>query len=237
MRWLCTHCSANCLIEGLTRAQSKRIMALAEGLSEDQLELLREFLHDHKENISGAIDDLEKASEIRSVHAQEQHPEGLQSRKGVEGTSRRKGPDVPEGQRLPRGTEVPTADYGGFWGGERGDSEWFSDITAVNEVTEYQPIEFHDGYPDFSPWARERVRIDVTGIDSVDFAEADRILAGQRGFKNQTAYADWRSANRLTWHHVEGADEMILVPRDLHENVPHIGGASEARDAAAAAVP
>ena len=118
---------------------------------------------------------------------------------------------------------------GGVWGGERGNSEWFSDVEAVNNITRYKPIKFHNGYPDFSPWAKERVRIHVTGIDDTDFAAADKLMAPRRGFRNQTAYEELRKANRLTWHHVEGADEMILVPRDLHENVPHVGGASEAR--------
>lgn len=58
-------------------------------------------------------------------------------------------------------------------------------------------------------------------------------MAQRRGFANQTAYAEWRSANRWTWHHVEGAEEMILVARDLHENLPHVGGASEARSGGA----
>lgn len=192
-------------------------------------------------NVDEAIRLLERRARakigIRSVHAEAQRPEAHTSRTkgGTQPLRSQKGPDVPEGQRLPRGTESVDPDYGGRWGGERGDSEWFSDIRAVNDITHHQPIRFKNGFPDFHPWARERILMHVTGVDDVDFAVADRILAGQRGFRNQTAYADWRSQQRLTWHHVEGSSEMILVPRALHENVPHVGGASEAREAATAA--
>jgi hypothetical protein len=201
-------------------------------MNSDQLSALREYLHARKADMNAALDELERAH-IRSVHAQEQERGGAHTRQSAGDLNEFEGPDVPEGQRLPRGTETPDLDYGGMWGGERGDSEWFSDIREVNEVTGYRPIRFRNGFPDFSPWMRERVRIPVTGIDATDFAAADAILARQRGFPNQTAYANWRSTNRLTWHHVEGADEMVLVPRALHENVPHVGGASQARAAGA----
>jgi len=77
-----------------------------------------------------------------------------------------------------------------------------------------------------SPWAQERVVIKFTGNDDADFAAADGLMFAKRGFPDKTAYAAWRSSNRLTWHHVEGGSDMILVPRDLHENIPHVGGAS-----------
>ncbi len=168
---------------------------------------------------------------VRKLFAEEQRPEQWASRSETTGAGRsvEKGPEVPEGQRLPRPTDTPSTEIGGIWSGVRGDSEWSSDIPAVIAVTGGKPVRFRNGYPDFSPWARERAYLRVTGHDDTDFAVADRLMARLRGFPNQTAYAEWRSANRLTWHHVEGAQMMILVPRDLHENVPHVGGASEAR--------
>ena len=69
----------------------------------------------------------------------------------------------------------------------------------------------------------------ITGNDDKDFALADEVLAKRRGFTNQTAYEEYRKREKLTWHHKEGSNEMILVPRPLHANVPHVGGASEAR--------
>ena len=235
LRWLCTHCSDNCLIKGLTRAQTARIEALAHDLSNEQLAALREYLNARKSNINAAIEDLEREAQIRAVHAEEQHPELGTSRRRNSLLSEYEPPNVPEGQRLPRGSEEADSSYGGFWGGERGDSQWFSDVEAVNRITGYRPVPFRNGFPDFRRWAQESVEMTVTGIDNTDFAVADRILAARRGFRNQTAYAEWRSVNRLTWHHVEGGNEMILVPYDLHANVPHVGGASEARAAATSA--
>jgi hypothetical protein len=181
--------------------------------------------------IVGLESRFRRTADLREVAAEEQRPEQWASRGETAGAGRRveKGPEVPEGQRLPRPTDTPSVEVGGTWSGVRGDSEWSSDIPAVMAVTGGEPVRFRNGYPDFSPWARERAYLRVTGHDDTDFAVADRLMARLRGFPNQTAYAEWRSANRLTWHHVEGAQMMILVPRDLHENVPHVGGASEAR--------
>jgi hypothetical protein len=141
-----------------------------------------------------------------------------------------KGPDVPEGQRLPRATDVADPTYGGQWSGVRGDSDWYSDVTAVNRVTNYEPIPFRNGFPDFSRWSRASVFGRVTGNDDADFAMADRTMATRLGYANQTAFEAWRKANGLTWHHVEGAQEQQLVPADLNNNVPHVGGASEANN-------
>jgi len=227
----------------LNREQRARINDIAEKLHEHALSWSDLGIHDPEAvanffagqtDVDAAVKALEKRlrNKLRllEVYSEAQKPPGWESRK-EEKAPTKEGPDVPEGQRMPRGTEIPEKDYGGEWGGERGNSEWFSDVDAVNKVTGYQPIEFHNGYPDFSPWAKERVVIKVTGNDAVDFAAADEFIFRKRGFPNKTAYADWRSANRMTWHHIEGASEMILVPRDLHENVPHVGGASEARAA------
>jgi hypothetical protein len=42
-----------------------------------------------------------------------------------------------------------------------------------------------------------------------------------------TAY---REDNKFTWHHVEDAETMLLVPADLNNKVQHVGGASVARE-------
>jgi hypothetical protein len=173
---------------------------------------------------------------VRAVHSKAQRPEEHFSRQGGEPLRSEQRPKLPDRSRLPVGTEVPgPAAYGGFWGGERGNSEWFSDVGEFNQVTHGQPIQFKDGFPDFEPWTKEHVRMTITGDDSTDFALADDILAKRRGFPNKTAYKNYRSREKLTWHHKEGANEMILVPTPLHENVPHIGGASEAKAAATSA--
>jgi hypothetical protein len=175
---------------------------------------------------------LKSKLQLKAAQADSQRPGDWNTRKSTspsETDSTRPGSQTPEGQRLPRGTDEPDSKYGGFWSGERGNSEWYSDVEAVNMLTGWQPIRFRKGFPDFRPWAKERIFMKCTGIDDIDFPIADARMAKKLGFKNQTAYADYRSANRLTWHHIEGGKEMILVPRDIHENVPHQGGASDAR--------
>lgn len=183
---------------------------------------------------------LRSKLDIRTVMAEAQQPLDWNSRKTTvssETDSTRPGPQTPEGQRLPRGTDNPDSEYGGHWGGERGEWEWYSDIRVVNELTGWKPIRFRKGFPDFRPWAKEQVFMRCTGIDDIDFPKADKAMAKRLGFKNKTAYKKYREANRLTWHHVEGGKEMLLVPRDIHENVPHQGGASDARAAAKASNP
>jgi len=62
LRWLCTHCSDNCLIEGLTRTQTARINNLTRGLSQDELAAIREFLHGHKHDLEAGITELERVT-------------------------------------------------------------------------------------------------------------------------------------------------------------------------------
>jgi hypothetical protein len=167
------------------------------------------------------------------MQAEAQQPQEWRSRRepGAVEAPHAKGPNVPEGQRLPRATDKPDADYGGIWSGVRGDSDWFSDVEAVNKITNYEPIPFRRGFPNFSKWAKARVFGKVTGNNDIDFAAADDAMAKQWGFASKSAFEGWRVANKLTWHHVEGMQEQQLIPFDLNDKVPHVGGAAQARGA------
>ncbi|GAB61457.1 MAG: DUF4157 domain-containing protein [Candidatus Jettenia sp.] len=141
-------------------------------------------------------------------------------------------PDIPKGTKLPRGTEKVIKGKGGYWGGERGHALWYSEIEEVNKITNYKPIPFRNGKVDFSQWAVERAIIpNMTGNDDKDFAQADRSLAYQKPekFENQTKVAEYRKKNKLTWHHDIDEKTMLLVPFELNDKVPHVGGASSAR--------
>jgi A nuclease of the HNH/ENDO VII superfamily with conserved WHH len=71
------------------------------------------------------------------------------------------------------------------------------------------------GYPVFTPYAIERVKVDgLDGIMDHDNPKANA-AAGIPGRKPPAGY---------TWHHVEDGRTMELVPSDLHENVQHTGG-------------
>ncbi|NJO18451.1 MAG: HNH endonuclease [Thioploca sp.] len=128
----------------------------------------------------------------------------------------------PPGNRF--GTRSPKEGSNGTWhGGERGDSTWHPDPNtekgqAVLNATGGKPIEFKDGYPDFSDHALHRVEIEMTGDNSIDFPAANKAA----GLKETPK--DW------TWHHKEDGVTMELIPSDLNNNIPHTGGASMVRD-------
>lgn len=128
------------------------------------------------------------------------------------------------------------------WKGEPGDSLWDPSkagykpdkVEEITSVTKGEPIRFKDGYPDFSPYAYEakaadgslvpaRVEIKMTGENGSDFGAARSAMADKLGvdkFKEPPGY---------TWHHNQDGVTMELVPSELHNNIPHSGGASLAR--------
>ncbi len=73
-----------------------------------------------------------------------------------------------------------------------------------------------DGYPDFSDYK----------IDQVDN------LKGMNGnYNHDASLANSKAGYSETpegyvWHHVEDGTTMQLIPKDVHNNFPHTGGAS-----------
>jgi hypothetical protein len=92
-----------------------------------------------------------------------------------------------------------------------------------------------DRYPDFSNWSLDEVEIEPTGIPKKDSRLANKVYAKERnilsakGRPTAKAAEEYLDANDLTWHHVPGTKKMQLLPKKLHENVRHSGGASQAR--------
>lgn len=117
-----------------------------------------------------------------------------------------------------------------------GNSGWVSEKPAVNTITGGEPVPFKDGFVDFSKWSRGHVTLEtVTGINTKDFPEADRLFAQQQGWlkrngePNAAEAERYRVNNKLTWHHVPNSNRLELIPRELHGNVPHTGSASQNR--------
>lgn len=88
-------------------------------------------------------------------------------------------------------------------------------------------VEYPGGYPDFRPFMTHpsgvrSVEIDVTGQTAADFRRAN-IVAG---------HPEWgsRAPQGWTWHHVEDARTMQLVPSSINGTFNHRGGASVARN-------
>jgi hypothetical protein len=156
-------------------------------------------------------------------------------------------PGVFSTPRLPR--------TGGKWGadgkGRPGNSVWYPDNDDVTRVIgKGNGIRFRNGYPDFEPWSVGRVNLGEMSGEADDFAEADKLFAQgvmnrtrkpppgftredfiYRGAPKAQAAKLYRQSAGLTWHHHQGGKLMLLVPTDLHANVPHTGGASGARAA------
>jgi hypothetical protein len=114
------------------------------------------------------------------------------------------------------GTRLPRAN--GKWEGEPGNSKWYPDPdtdkgASILAATKGKPIEFKEGYPDFTPHSIKSVEIDMKGTD-VDFDSANKAA----GFSH--------TPKGYTWHHHEDGVTMQLVPSDINNNLPHMGGAS-----------
>ena len=69
------------------------------------------------------------------------------------------------------------------------------------------------GFPDFTDYAGRTVKLQQTGNNATDFANANALA----GFT--------KTPPGFTWHHVEDGTTMQLVPTDLHRAVGHTGGA------------
>jgi hypothetical protein len=90
-----------------------------------------------------------------------------------------------------------------------------------NVIAKYpEGVNFNkEGYPDFSPYATDSVKIDMQG----DRSDA---INGDFGKANAAAGYD-STPDGYTWHHHQDRETMQLVPTDLHKNIPHSGGVSE----------
>ncbi|MGV1064952.1 HNH endonuclease signature motif containing protein [Clostridium perfringens] len=135
---------------------------------------------------------------------------------------------------------------GGRWEGERGDSKWIPDSDYVpqksnpfgktwSEILDSYGIDgivFKDGEADFSEVSKGNVEIENFSTKREDnFDKADIELAKQRGCTPKEV-ADWRKTNGYTWHECKDMKTMQKVPREIHNNITHRGGISEAKKGA-----
>lgn len=133
----------------------------------------------------------------------------------------------------------------GTWAGSPGNGLWYSNKPEVIAITGGEGVQFRNNYPVFKKWSKATVEIDFKQGDH--FAQADAAFAKQlerrglrdeypeffksqgkalpRGECNVSAIKEWRIRKGLTWHHHQGVGEqMLMLPRDLHANIPHTGG-------------
>ena len=163
--------------------------------------------------------------------------------------------DKPIAKELDEVKGCPIEGNGGHWEGERGNSKWFPNRDEIpkNPLTNPEGltwgqildkygidgIEFKNGEPDFSPVAKGTVEIDHFTDNRYgkggNFDQACERLAEQRGCTKEEVKA-WMKENKYTWHERSDCKTMDKVPTEIHGNIRHSGGISEAkanRDAAA----
>jgi hypothetical protein len=130
------------------------------------------------------------------------------------------GPDNPFGTRSPKN--------GWPKGVTRGDGPWVPDASTSygkevlawqkkNGIKQGTPIQFNQGFPDFEPFAKQRVKIDMTGVDPDDFEAANGAM--------KRLEPGWKQPEDMIWHHSEDGVTMMLVPKEINQ-IPHTGGAA-----------
>ena len=162
--------------------------------------------------------------------------------------------DKPIAKELDEVKGCPIEGNGGHWEGERGNSKWFPNRDEIPKNPLTNPdgltwgqildkygidgIEFKNGEPDFSPVAKGTVEIDHFTDNRYgkggNFDQACERLAEQRGCTKEEVKA-WMKENKYTWHERSDCKTMDKVPTEIHGNIRHSGGISEAkanRDAA-----
>ena len=189
---------------------------------------------DEISDVKGVVEDLEKY--LADVRAAMKETEPEAALKHLEWWDPARPPWLFAKARLPR-----SAPGWGHWIDEsrRGDCLWISEHPDVLRITKGQGVPFRDNYPVFKKWSEATVVCDFSQSDH--FAQADRAWARQlerRGLKPEyaefftadgepivAAVERWRTQYGYTWHHHQGEGNlMLLLPYDLHANVPHTGG-------------
>ncbi|WP_160154008.1 HNH endonuclease [Microbulbifer sp. ALW1] len=136
--------------------------------------------------------------------------------------------NVPSNPKLNPKTRLPRTN--GRWDGEPGNGFWHSNIDEVNEITGGKPIEFANGRPVFTPWAKGQVKFKPGQLDGskADFDAVYEYVAKQKGLSSPNAAKNYLKEAGLTPHHLDN-ETIQFVPSKLHGNIPHIGSASDLR--------
>lgn len=131
----------------------------------------------------------------------------------------------------------------GEWDGERGDSSWKPDREFIPKKSNpeektmgeifdkygIKSVDFKEGEPNFSEVSKGNVRIEPFSDSRVDnFDKADIELSKQHGCTPKEVRA-WRKENAYTWHECRDMTTMQKVPGEIHNNITHSGGISEAK--------
>jgi hypothetical protein len=143
------------------------------------------------------------------------------------------------------GTQSPKE---GWVNGERGHGDWDprksglnqEKIAKIESITGGKPVRFEEGYPQFSEYtykarspdgatvdAKVEIELSPTGDRQADFNRARQAMKEKLGVDD---FHEDDLPGKWTWHHKEDGTTLELIPSELHNNVPHAGGVSLARD-------
>jgi len=126
-------------------------------------------------------------------------------------------------------TRLPRSN--GEWkNGAPGNGDWYSNNPKVTNITGGKPVKFTDGRPDFSPWSKGEIEFEPGELDGTD-ADFDKVydqIKEEKGLPSRAAAKAYLKDQGLTPHHLDN-NTIQLVPSDLHNNVPHVGAASDLR--------
>ncbi len=141
---------------------------------------------------------------------------------------------------------LPQAD--GVWAAEKGNSLWIPNDNVIPRNKQYnnmwgktwaqiksengiKGIPYIDSVPNFSNIAKEIVEIEFPsdyrydrdntrqGLHDTAFAK----LAKLKGWTLEDTYA-YKDKLNLVWHEDIDCKMLYLVPREVHDNIPHFGG-------------
>jgi hypothetical protein len=128
----------------------------------------------------------------------------------------------------------------GEWGGERGDSKWIPETDDVAEKLDsygVNGIDYHDGFPDFSPVTEYEHQLPKELYESSDSAQFNDCNGGlSRYLDEHPELSEHFDADQLeaiqagekpsgfSWHHDVEPGRMQLVPTRIHQNCGHYGG-------------
>ena len=138
-------------------------------------------------------------------------------------------------------TPVSNCEWKTFLGteGERGISRCYpTDKERIDILNKYRTeyIKYNiNGEPDFSPFIETQIKIsDMSDIrlgSKGNFRSASKKIVGskwakEKGLNSIKEIEKYIDENKLTWHEKRDGVTMELIPREVHEKFPHLGGVS-----------
>lgn len=119
----------------------------------------------------------------------------------------------------------------GTWSAEPGNSDWYSNKTAVLDITGGEGVPFRNNFPNFTKWSLGDFKVDgLTGRNGKDFSLTHEVMMKELNFSSKKSVKEWLKDNKITLHHHQDGKTIQLIPYKLHSNIPHSGGASSLRD-------